>query len=263
VQYGLGVLNEGGITPAQFLTLNRGVGGFDADLNHVPERHRADPTAARRAADTGRILFGGAGLASTPVIDYRSYTDHAPRGDIHMIVHQFTTRARLQRANGHAGNHVMSVGGEWGYTEDRPDLGSLFRHMDTWLTTLVEGDASGTPRAERVVAAKPGPLHDNCWDTRQPERVNVPGGPTCAELYPIYSTPRHVAGASVENDVVSCRLKPVDRGDYSAAFTDAQWAELQEIFPDGVCDWSQPDAHAEGYQGTWLSFGPSEVNRAR
>jgi len=263
VQYGLGVLNEGGITTAQFLALNRGIGGFDADLNHVPERHRADPTAARRAADTGRILFGGAGLASTPIIDYRSYTDHAPRGDIHMIVHQFTTRARLALANGHWENHVMSVGGAWGFTEDRPDLGNLFRHMDTWLTNLVAGDATGLPRAERVASAKPGPLIDDCWDTRNPDRVNLPGGPTCAEIYPVYATPRHVAGANLENNVVSCRLKPLDRRDYAVTFTDAEWAELQAIFPEGVCDWSQPDAYAEGYQGTWLSFGPSEVNRAR
>jgi hypothetical protein len=47
------------------------------------------------------------------------------------------------------------------------------------------------------------------------------------------------------------------------AFSDAEWSELQRVFPDGVCDWSLPDAYAEGYQGTWLSFGPSEVNRAR
>ena len=46
-------------------------------------------------------------------------------------------------------------------------------------------------------------------------------------------------------------------------FTEAEWAELEAVFPEGVCDWTKPDAHAEGYQGTWLSFGPSEVNRAR
>ena len=268
VQYGLAVLNDGGITKAQFIALNRDIGGFDADLGHVPERHRADPTAARRASDTGRILFGGAGLASTPVIDYRSYTDDRPAGDIHMIVHQFTTRARLARANGHADNHVMAVGGEWGYTEERPDLGVLFRQMDRWLMNLVEGDHLG-PRADRVAAAKPTHLVDNCWDTRGGERVNVSeplsyeGKGTCAEIYRAFPTPRTVAGAPLTNDIVSCRLKPLDPGDYTVTFTASEWSELQAIFPDGVCDWSQPDAHADGYQGTWLSFGPSEVNRAR
>jgi hypothetical protein len=268
VQYGLAVLNSGGITKEQFLALNRDIGGFDADLNHVAERHRADPEAARRALDTGRILFGGAGLASTPVIDYRSYTDDREGGDIHMIVHQFTTRARLARANGHAANHVMAVGGAWGFTEDRPDLGVLFRQMDAWLTSLVEGDHLG-PRSERVAAAKPADLVDNCWDTRGAERVNLreplsyDGTGRCAEIYRAYPTPRTVAGAPLTNDVVSCRLKPLDPADYRVAFTPSEWARLQEIFPDGVCDWSAPDAHAQGYQGTWLSFGPSEVNRAR
>jgi hypothetical protein len=268
VQYGLAVLNSGGITKAQFLALNRDIGGFDADLNHVPARHRADPTASRRASDTGRILRGGAGLASTPVIDYRSYTDDRENGDIHMIVHQFTTRARLERVNGHADNHVMAVGGEWGFTEEEPDLGVLFRQMDTWLENLVEGDHLG-PRADRVVAAKPADLVDNCWDTSGAERVNVrepltyDGAGTCAQIFEAFPTPRTVAGAPLTNDIVSCRMKPLDPADYTVSFTPAEWASLQEIFPDGVCDWTQPDAHAEGYQGTWLSFGPSDVNRAR
>ena len=47
VQYGLDALNRGGITKAAFLALNRDIGGFDADLNHVPERHKANPEAAR------------------------------------------------------------------------------------------------------------------------------------------------------------------------------------------------------------------------
>ena len=125
------MLNRGQITTAQFLSLNRDVGGYDADLNHVPRRHNANPTAARRAVDTGRILYGGAGLATTPVIDYRSYTDNREGGDIHMIVHQFSTRARLAVANGHADNHVMNVGGLWGFTDDRP--GSEVCSSGRWI----------------------------------------------------------------------------------------------------------------------------------
>ena len=268
VQYGLGALNHGGITSAQFIALNRDIGGFDADLSHVRERHRADPGAARRALESGRILNGGGGLASTPVIDYRSYTDDRPGGDIHMIVHQFTTRARLEAANGHSDNHVMAVGGRWGYSADRPDLGVLFRQMDAWLMSLVSGDDLG-PRAERVARTKPADLVDHCWDMRgaEPVRIVEPlsydGGGSCGDLYRAYPTPRQVAGAPLTNDIVSCTLKPLDRADYQVDFTPAEWAELQAIFPAGVCDWSRPDAHAAEYRGTWLSFGPSEVNRAR
>ena len=220
VQYGLAALNRGKITNAQFLALNRDIGGFDADLDHVPQRHRADPDAARRALDTGRILNGGGGLPSTPVIDYRSFTDHREGGDIHMIVHQYTTRARMAKANGHADNHVMNVGGRWGYTVERPDLGELFRSMDAWLIDLVGGDSSG-PRSERVVQAKPSDLVDNCWDARGEERVNVresltlDGTGACGEIYPAYSTPRHVAGAPLANDIVSSALPSVLRSTHA------------------------------------------------
>ena len=268
VQYGLDVLNSGQITKAQFLALNRDIGGYDADLNHVPERHRADPTAARRATDTGRILYGGAGLATTPVIDYRSYTDHREGGDIHMIVHQFSTRARLTAANGHADNHVMNVGGLWGFTEDRPELGVLFRQMDRWLTNI-QADDESSPLSDRVVWAKPTDLLDNCWDTRGEGRVRVTeplaydGAGACSEIYPAYRTPRHVAGAPLANNIVSCHLKRLDRADYAVELTAEEWDALEVIFPDGVCDWTRGDLHGQGYQGTWLSFGPSEVNRAR
>jgi hypothetical protein len=268
VQYGLGVLNSGQITKAQFLALNRDVGGYDADLNHVPARHRANPTAARRALDTGRILYGGAGLAATPVIDYRSYTDHREGGDIHMIVHQYSTRARLEAANGHADNHVMNVGGLWGYTQDRPDLGVIFRQMDRWLTNI-QADDGPSELSEKVVRAKPADLVDNCWDTRGAARVNVTeplaydGAGACGQVYPAYPTPRQVAGAPLANNIVACHLKSLDRADYEVEFTDAEWAALEAIFPDGVCDWARGNLYGEGYQGTWLSFGPSEVNRAQ
>ena len=199
VQYGLAALNEGGITTAQFIALNRDIGGFDADLNHVVERHHANPDASRAATSTGRILNGGGGLASTPVIDFRSYTDHREGGDIHMIVHQFTTRARLMAANGHADNHVMNVGGLFDFTEAEPDQGVIFRQMDQWLMNLVGGDGT-TPRSERVVAAKPADAVDNCWDTQGEGRVNireplsVGGTGRCSEIYPVYRTPPWCGG---------------------------------------------------------------------
>ncbi len=171
VQYGLAALNDGELTKEQFIALNRSIGGFDADLNPVAARHVADPVATARAFESGRILFGGAGLATTPVIDYRSYTDHAERGDIHMIVHQFSTRARLAAANGHADNHVMAVGGRWGYTEESPDLGELFRQMDRWLMNIHASTVETDP-ARRVVAARPADLVDNCWDNTGAERVS-------------------------------------------------------------------------------------------
>ena len=266
VQYGLQALNDGLINVGQFLALNRDIGGFDRDMNHVPRRHLADAAAARAAIESGRILSGGAGLSATPVIDYRSYTDHREEGDIHMIVHQYSTRERLIKANGHADNHVMSIGGLWDFTADAPDLGNLFRQMDQWLMAIKGDDTTADP-AQRVLRNKPRDLTDNCWDYSGEQRVNVrealayDGSGRCAQLYPAYPTPRQVAGAPLANDVVSCHRKPPDPNDYRVTFSEEEWGMLFQIFPDGVCDWSLPDAHGASLQGTWLSFGPSPVNR--
>lgn len=266
VQYGLAALNAGQITPQQFIDLNRDIGGFDRDMNHVATRHRADAQASKHAIESGRILFGGAGLAITPVIDYRTYTDHAEGGDIHMIVHQYSTRQRLQQANGHADNHVMQVGGAWGFTAEQPDLGVLFRQMDQWLMAIAS-DRSDAEMQVKVVRNKPPSLTDACWDNSgiQRVRINEPqaysANSRCNTLYPSYPTPRHVAGASLANDVVSCHLRAINPADYKVPFTDAQFMELRNVFSGGVCDWLQGDATGARYQGTWLSFGPSPVNR--
>lgn len=265
-QYGLAALNAKEITAAQFLDLNERIGGLDVDGYHSPKRHTADPAAAKVARQTGRILYGGGGLRTTPVIDYRTYTDDREQGDIHMKVHQHSTRARIAAANGHADNHVMVVEGKWGFTDDKPDLGTLFQKMDDWLTRIAQ-DPSDANLATKVVNAKPADLVDGCWDNREEPRKWIAetqtfdGPGICNELYPAYPTPRHVAGAPLANDVVKCQLKPVDRDDYDVALSDSQFGRLQKIFPDGVCDWTQPGEYAGEHQGVWLSFGPSEMNR--
>ena len=266
VQYGLGALNNGLISADQFIALNRDIGGFDYDMNHVSARHRADSLARNRAIESGRILYGGAGLAQTPVIDYRSYRDHEEGGDIHMLVHQFSTRQRLVAANGHAANHIMNIGGRWGYDEENPDLGVLFQEMDSWLMAI-QADRAPLSQAEKVIRNKPPTLVDMCWDQTGDEPVRIEeeqtfiGNSDCNSLYPAYPTPRHVAGAPLANDIVSCRLRPLNVVDYSVSFSDEQWQQLEEIFPEGVCDWSGGDVSGARHQGVWASFGPSPVNR--
>lgn len=266
VQYGLQALNDGIITAQQFLDLNQGIGGFDRDMNPVPERHRADPQASKRAIESGRILFGGAGLAATPVIDYRTYNDHREGGDIHMIVHQFSTRQRLVNANGHADNHIMQVGGQWNFVEGQDDLGNLFRQMDYWIRNI-QADSLEADPAVSVVRNKPAALRDSCWDTtgEEIELVEEPlafnSQSRCGQLYPSYQTPRQIAGAPLANDIVSCQLKRVDLTDYAISFTTEEYQQLLSIFPEGVCDWSRGDSSGAKHQGTWKSFGPSPINR--
>src|SRR5690606_32987114 len=107
--------------------------------------------------------------------------------------------------------HVMTIGGRWGYTEESPDLGELFRQMDRWLMNI-RSSTTATDPARRVVAARPIDLVDSCWDNTGTDRVRIneplsfDGTGRCAELYPAYPTPRQVAGAPLANDIVKCAL---------------------------------------------------------
>jgi hypothetical protein len=66
VQYGLGALNDGVISVAQFLDLNEKIGGFDGDGNFATPRTQADVKAVHIAHRTGRVVHGSGGLATIP-----------------------------------------------------------------------------------------------------------------------------------------------------------------------------------------------------
>ena len=265
VQYGLVALNRGLISPQQFIDLNRDIGGFDRDMNHVAGRHQSDAQAAKQAIESGRILNGGAGLASTAIIDYRNYMDHAEQGNIHMLIHQFSTRQRLIKENGHSDNQVMQIGGRWGFGGNSNNLVKLFEAMDDWLLSVKADDRSLTLE-EKVRDNRPLTLSDACWFEREGTLVKIEeqqtfrGNSRCNDLYPAYLTPRHVAGAPLSNDVVSCQLRSISPSDYGVGFTPDQYDELDRVFPDGVCDWDLGDASKTSLQSTWVSFGPSPVN---
>ena len=89
------------------------------------------------------------------------------------------------------------------------------------------------------------------------------GEGVCNDLYPAFPTARHVAGAPLANNVVKCALKPISPDDYAVTFTADERARLERVFPGGVCDWSQLGRYSGDFGGTWLSFGPSPVNRVQ
>jgi hypothetical protein len=244
IQYGLKALNAGAITVDQFLDLNAHVGGFDADANLVPQRTVADPVAVRRAYRSGRVTNGGLGLRNIPIIDYRAYNDDAPNGDIHVRYHSFSMRARLQKANGTARNHVMLVEDQrYGlYSTDSPLLQRAILALDRWITT-------GEKPQEGCMTRDEHPTFIAERQTRDPST-------RCEQLYPSASFPREVAGEDVAADVVKCQLKPVDPRDYRVPLSADALAAVRAIFPDGVCDWSRPGVDQQPPEGTWLSFGP-------
>lgn len=256
IEYGLAALDAGTISWDQFVDLNRRVGGIDRDANPVPRRTVADRSATEAAYRTGRILDTGAGLATTPVIDYRAYTDRVQGGDIHMNVHGFSTRARLVERNGTAANHVMleedDRHGLFGLTS--PVLRGALTQMDEWLTRL--STQTGTRTTASVAAAKPRSLTDACWtrDTtprKIEQTLSFDNRGECGRLYPAYPTPRMVGGAPLTDDVVACAKKPVDASDYRQRPSSAQLRELRAVFPTGVCDWNRKGIGQKPLAGTW------------
>jgi hypothetical protein len=263
VQYGLAALNENRISKELFLDLNENVGGWDIDFQWRPERAEGDPAAARIAYETGRITSGAGGLGVTPILEDRSYLDDT--GNFHTSYYSFVMRERLRRDNGHSNNYVLQRHGA-GTSLAVENLAS----MDEWLSNLALDESEG-PRAEKVVRAKPASLVESCWDGQgnqivEPQRFdtdrlfdNTEG--QCNSLYPPHTGPHMVAGGPLTNDVLKCQLGPLDAADYKVVFTDAEWTRLQRIFPTGVCDWSKPGVGQTVTPRTWLSYGPSSVNR--
>ena len=163
IQYGLGALNAGVISKQQFLDLNAKIGGYDNDGKVVAARTVADPAAIRIAYRMGRMTWGGGGLATTPILDYRAYLDDAEGGNIHLRYHSFSTRERLQKANGYTDNQVMLTDDRrWGDSLKAPVLRNGLAQMDQWLTKIAD-DTSNDSKLTKLRRAKPADLVDACW----------------------------------------------------------------------------------------------------
>ncbi len=246
IQYGLRALNEGRITFEQFVDVNRRAGGHDIDGTLVPQRTIADPEALRIAYETGRINDASRGLSMVPIIDVRPYTDGDD--DVHDIVANHITRARLVAANGHANNQVFRT-----YAPGTPIQAAqryVLDAMDEWLSSMARDTAPAASALDKVVRNKPSNLVDTCY-LASLEPVTDPS--RCRALFPVAANPRLVAGEPMTHDRVKCELKPIERADYKTPLSDAQLAALRDIFAGGVCDYSRPGVGKRSPQ-TWLTY---------
>ena len=127
--------------------------------------------------------------------------------------------------------------------------------MDRWVAAI-KADTSEDPLVVKVVRNKPTEAVDACWI----EGERVTDMERCLEANPYFGSPRLGAGQSLDDDVMKCQLKPLDRGSYSVSFTEDQWARMEEAFPGGVCDWTLPSV---GYTAAvpWLSFADGPGGR--
>jgi hypothetical protein len=282
VQYGLKALNDGHITPQEFLKLNASIGswkdpdkmvqeafpfpsppppmpparpGFDPwsaanqnlspDGGTTPVPRREGDLAAMHAAYNRGLYFDG--NIDIPLIDWRHYLEEEL--DMHNSHQSFASRQRLLDFDGDASNQVI-----W-FTDARPSRQSdptpqALAVIDDWMANIRAHPDRG------VAGNKPELATDRCFTTQGDEIArgphvwdgildNQPAG-ACTQQFPLHSTSRIVAGGPLRGGVYKCALQSVDNaianGVYGSwAPSAAEVARLKEIFPTGVCDYSQPD----------------------
>ena len=246
VQYGLKALQAGTISPAQFADLNAKIGAITIDDVFTPKRLEAVPAGIATVYRNG-LIADPRQWANVPIIDLRGYSETS---EIHTSVYTYASRARLDDIVGNHANQIV-----WTFAPavpiaptPTPTLAAkAFDLMDRWLTAI-EADHRNVPKAQKVRQDKPADATDKCFAADQ----ELPAS-SCPVVYPAYSTPRIQAGESLRNDNVKCQLKPLVRSDYKVTFTDAEWTQLQQAFPSGVCDWSKP-AVAQRPAVPWLTY---------
>ncbi|WP_394777743.1 DUF6351 family protein [Undibacterium sp.] len=225
VQYGLAALKSGAISVTQFIDLNQKIGGIDIDNNFIAQRSVADTAALAPLYKSGQIIDAKQ-LGNTPIIAYQSYNNQI----FHDTFYNWAIRARLMTANGNATNQAIwtFLGSPGTFADD------AFTAMDQWLAKI-EADTSTGTAAAKLAANKPAAAADACLISGN----KVTDAATCAAQFPNHSDPRIVAGSDITDMVIKCQLKPVSAGDYGVAVTADQLAQLQTIFPAGVCDYSK------------------------
>jgi hypothetical protein len=280
VQYGLEALNDGNVTPDEFLKLNATAGSWKESKDMVQEgcpfisalcsipaqfdpwsrrnmrlssdggvtpapRREGDMDAAEAAYRSGLVFRGAVDI---PIIDWRHYLEH--RLDMHNSHQSFASRKRMLNYDGRASNQVI-----W-FTDARPGTPQFDQTpqaltvMDEWMANIADKPWRG------VVANKPAGAVDSCFatngslihagsDSWNGILDHRPAG-TCTQAFPLFSTSRIVAGGPIEGGVFKCATmsvkKAVKRGLYAPWIPGAADVDrLEQIFPEGVCDYSKRD----------------------
>ena len=281
VQYGLGALNDGRITPEQFVDLNANVGSWKESKDMVqegcpfiaalcgnpanvdvwsvrnqhvapddgatPAQRREGNRTAQHAAYRSGMVFRG--KIDIPLIDWRHYLE--PFLDMHNSHQSFAARQRMLNFDGDASNQVI-----W-FTDARP-AGPQFDQTPMALDVIDDWMANIAAHPERGVSAnKPAAAVDRCFATNGSPLASGDGvwagilddGPlgACAQAFEIFGTSRIVAGGPIEGGIFACERQPVERAAAQGLY--APWIpgkddidRLKQVFPGGVCDYTKGDA---------------------
>jgi hypothetical protein len=231
VLYGLSALREGKITPAEFVDVNKRIGGVNPESAAVEsERDKGNPTAFNNAYRSGMINETN-NMGQVAIIDCRGPNPE----QAHDAYRAFAVRARLERENGTAANQLIWEGPAARIASTNCQYQAL-QAMETWLSA-VNTDERSLPLPTKVIADRPPELGDRCYNAAgEVVSEHTVCGPS---VVPIYGTPRTVAGESLTTDDSDCQLQALKRSSLPAEFSDSEWEELNGTFPQGVCNYKK------------------------
>ena len=260
VQYGLNGLKKGQISIEEFLHLNYHIGGWKPQDQQKPEqllffpfvktpiwltqwsRHNiysakeqpakrttADLDAIRAAYRYGQIYLGDNQI---PTIDIHHYLEDEL--DMHHVSTSFATRLRILQKQGHSNNQLI-----WISDKKYTPLDEAFSMIDRWINSSKKPDDATDqcfgPNGE--VIANGSSVWDGNWNSK---KLGM-----CAKHFPIYSNSRIQAGGPWTGSIFKCHRVSVDKALESGLYAPIDMtkfkAELEQIFPDGVCDYSLGD----------------------
>ena len=279
VQYGLQALKDQQIDITEFIDLNARVGGWKPahesmqegqpyiseaaeidihsarnmtlspqDKGDVPaSRTTGNPEAIQAAYNHGLVFRGQLDI---PVIDWRHYLEEEL--DMHNAHQSFSARQRMLNYDGDASNQIVWFTGVSPESARFDQTPMAFEVIDEWMHNI-----ANNPHLS-IHENKPARAVDSCFN---PDGTQIYGGDDawdgilnsndrgpCTNQFPIYSTSRIVAGGPITGDTFKCHLQTIDdaikQGVYgSIELTIDQKTRLNEIFPNGVCDYSRGDMY--------------------
>jgi hypothetical protein len=276
VQYGLEAVASGQITPEEFLKLNASIGGwrepeqmvqegspfyppgvidfsnwdpwsarnqnYSVDPNAPAPRTQGDLEAMQAAYESGLVFMGNIDI---PIIDWRHYLEE--RLDMHNSHQSFASRQRIaMRVIRTTGDLVYRYRTEWAEFDQTPEA---LQVMDQWMMNILADPGLG------AAGNRPPLATDRCFtngakgDRGRRRCVGWhPGRRYAGRVHaalPVYI--RRAWWRDAIRGSFKCALQPVSQAVASGLYgvwapTSEQVAQLEAIFPTGVCDYTQPDA---------------------
>jgi hypothetical protein len=124
--------------------------------------------------------------------------------EVHTNFHSYVERARLDRANGGHSNQIIWTGVP-PLTGDPTAGAQSIVLLDDWLNRITS-DRRRLPLRVKVPLDKPADAVDACWIAGQ----RITDEATCRAAFPYWSDLRIAGGGPWTDDILKCRLRPLD-----------------------------------------------------